>query len=998
MNKKITDQTKIHTSFIGNTPFSASMRTSASLIAMIAAGAFQPALAQDDEEGVFEEQVVIVGQRASIQSSQAIKQNAEEVMDAITATDIGSLPDRSIADTLQRVPGITVERASAARDPVRMSAEPSGVFIRGLRWVKTELNGRDIYSADSGQALSFSDVSADLMAGVDVYKNPSAEHIEGGIGGIVNLRTRMPFDQEEMVASASAEYSQGDMIDDGVASFSGLFSNQWGYGNGGEIGVLFAASLQDLSNRTDSLSGGRYEPYDVSANTAIPFDTVYVPTGVGFRRVDWEQERNSFNTAIQISPNEDLTFTITAFYAESETMDFENAVGSYGGWGGNYSPDNGTYTYDERGWAIGGTVPNAAIDFNTRHGDIETTTADYSAGFKYFVNENWSISGDLQHVESDAGVMSMTVFTQAGAYGGGGTGGTAEWDFSNTSNPSMSFVHPTEGFYSDPANYWWAAAMDHLEDNTADSDAARVDLEYLFSDSTILKSFRFGVRATDKTSVHRETGYNWGFLSNQYWGGAGSADQVAWLDEYVTDEIEFIEFDDFQRGDTAIPIQGWFGTRDLVADNVTAYDDLQSTLLSGWGWAPLSKDPEDWRQINAAPDNENGGWNTQDEKTQAAYAVLRFEFDTSMPIDGNIGVRYVKTDLTATSKAGSAGGIPDACTGGTASADCADAVAFVNGYNAGYGAGEVTQDHSYNNVLPSANIRFELQDDLTLRFGASRGMVRPEFTQTRPFYAVNFAFQGTVFDPNLVGYQGTGSRGNIELEPTTADQLDASLEWYFAEAGSLTFAAFQKDLKDYVTSTTTIEEITAGGETYNFEVNQYVNAADGKLKGFELAYQQFFDTLPGFWSGFGVMANYTYIDNQGGVNTAVNRLDPNQVDGASDDILPIEGMSDTAYNFALMYEQYDVSARLAYNWREGYLMTSSAANLNVPVWADDRGQWDAQISYSFNENFKAGFQISNLTKEGFTQYVASSDRGLDNGIYNFVETDQRMAIYIRARY
>jgi outer membrane receptor for ferrienterochelin and colicin len=193
--KKITDET-LYTSLAANKQFAVGMRTSASIIALMAAGVVNPALAQDDDEEVIEEQVVVVGQRASIQSSQKIKQNAEEVMDAITATDIGSLPDRSIADTLQRVPGITVERASEARDPVRMSAEPSGVFVRGLRWVKTELNGRDIFSADSGQALSFSDVSADLVAGVDVFKNPSSEHIEGGIGGVVNLRTRMPFDQD----------------------------------------------------------------------------------------------------------------------------------------------------------------------------------------------------------------------------------------------------------------------------------------------------------------------------------------------------------------------------------------------------------------------------------------------------------------------------------------------------------------------------------------------------------------------------------------------------------------------------------------------------------------------------------------------------------------------------------------------------------------------------------------------------------------------------------
>ncbi|HEV8694641.1 MAG TPA: TonB-dependent receptor plug domain-containing protein, partial [Lysobacter sp.] len=147
------------------------------------------------KEGATElDTVVVQGVRGSIVKSQAIKRDAEQIVDSVTAEDIGALPDRSVTETLQRVSGVTIDHFMARNDPDHFSAEGSGVMIRGLTQVRGELNGRDIFSANSGRGLSFEDVPAELMSGVDVYKNPSADIIEGGLGGTVNLRTRMPFD------------------------------------------------------------------------------------------------------------------------------------------------------------------------------------------------------------------------------------------------------------------------------------------------------------------------------------------------------------------------------------------------------------------------------------------------------------------------------------------------------------------------------------------------------------------------------------------------------------------------------------------------------------------------------------------------------------------------------------------------------------------------------------------------------------------------------------
>jgi TonB-dependent receptor len=152
----------------------------------------------------------VVGVRKSLETSQQIKKNADTVVDSITATDIGAFPDKSVAEALQRVPGITVSRLQSSDDSSHFSAEPAGVLIRGLTQVRTEFNGRDSFSADAARGLNFNDISPELMAGVDSYKNQTAEMIEGGIAGTVNLRTRLPFDSKDQVISLSGKANYGD--------------------------------------------------------------------------------------------------------------------------------------------------------------------------------------------------------------------------------------------------------------------------------------------------------------------------------------------------------------------------------------------------------------------------------------------------------------------------------------------------------------------------------------------------------------------------------------------------------------------------------------------------------------------------------------------------------------------------------------------------------------------------------------------------------------------
>jgi TonB-dependent receptor len=388
--------------------------------------------------------------------------------------------------------------------------------------------------------------------------------------------------------------------------------------------------------------------------------------------------------------------------------------------------------------------------------------------------------------------------------------------------------------------------------------------------------------------------------------------------------------------------------------------------------------------------------------------VLRFARDESVlgRWDGNIGVRVVKTKSDAAglslTVAALQGGDPAGCAAAAAIANTNPAIPDLDcsTFNAAYAFTQggatlppVDASNSYTDVLPSLNLRFFLSDDLQLRFAAGKAISRPSFSQMVPYTTLGFSFINSYY-PNAVGY-ATASGGNPKLKPTRSTQFDTSLEWYFAPGGSVTGAVFYKDVKDYIFMGNEQETYTSGGQTITFLTSRNMNGAKGKIRGFELAYQQFYDFLPSILSGIGLQANFTYVDSNGGKNTAVNVLEPAQVDGAADQELPLEGLSKTSYNVALMYEKYDISARVAYNWREKYLLTTSAANIQRPVWMEDYGQLDGSVFYSVTRNVKVGLQATNLLN---TRTFLDVGGVTLNSRYSWTDTDRRIALAVRTSF
>ncbi len=305
------------------------------------APAAAPAAPQDDNGGASADDgnkndILIVGVRRALGSAAETKRNSNTVVDSISATDIGAFPDTSVAGALSRIPGITVSRLQSTDDSTHPSGEAAGVLLRGLPQVRTEFNGRDSFSADAARGLNFNDISPELMSRVDAYKNTTSDMIEGGLAGTVDLRTRLPFDQNGLVLTGNAKASYGDRSKKWTGEFSALVSDTF-QTNIGKFGFLADFARSHVVTRTESVIMDKIDTYcsagatkpDGSANigsnglincTANPFGGTgwaFAPDGIRYSQVDYDRTRRGIALAGQYQDNSGR-FTLTLQYTDSK--------------------------------------------------------------------------------------------------------------------------------------------------------------------------------------------------------------------------------------------------------------------------------------------------------------------------------------------------------------------------------------------------------------------------------------------------------------------------------------------------------------------------------------------------------------------------------------------------------------------------------------------------------------------------------------------------------
>jgi iron complex outermembrane receptor protein len=897
----------------------------------------------DDAAG---QDIIVTGVRASLSSAQQIKRDASQIVDSIVAEDIGKLPDRNVAEALQRITGIQIQRNYG---------EGSSVAIRGLSQVRTEINGRDVFTANGGRTLSLEDVPSELLAGVDVYKNPSAEMIEGGLGGLINLRTRKPFDFDGFKLSASGSLNYYDLYETTKPQANLLISDRWDTGIG-EIGVLVDLAYQETAFRQDQISSQPFYLLDQSLKTDgtpnNPGDVAtaaglgrtgkatYLPHGVGIGQYLGDRRRFGIDAAIQWRPTD--TLELTGEYVRS---DYKFEYGDYSFFAytgdGPITPDYAVpTTYDSGGNFRSGTFVNVPIDSNTSLERRKSVTDDYSLNLKWKPSANLSVNGDFQYIRGVTDGQRSIVILHSNAERlqevvGSGVPTMIIAPDNNAANGDGSVTNPAN-YKLNPGGY-----LDHIEHSVGSEYAGRLDAEYRF-DAGFLKSIAAGLRYTDRSAVTDSSTY-------AFYGMTGP------LSDNLYEVHAFRG--NLYRGFQGVPDGAVFFNRGVVLDYDATRQALApfvgsqgQALLDGVGYVPSDR-------------------NTQSEKTYTGYAVARFGFDAGVPIDGNIGVRVVKT------KVGTRGfsvQTPQIQTG------------VDNNGNPIFGNGPVSYvpisvDSDYTKVLPSLNLRFHFTDKLQLRLAASKALTRPDFTQLNP--NIN------IVELNTGSGTRTSSSGNPNLRPLTANQLDASLEWYFSRTGSLYGAAFYKKVDGFIANVTNTETFNFGRGPFTVDVSRPVNGDNGKIKGFEVGGNTFFDFLPGLLSGFGAQANFTYVDSKApspdAQDTSGNQL-----------FVPLELLSKYSYNLIGFYDKGPISARVAYNWRSKYVVTTRGnGSGNLPIFNAARGQVDASITYTVTPHFALTVDGTNLTDtENKTYY------GIESRPQSSVLNDRRISITARITY
>jgi TonB-dependent receptor len=671
--------------------------TTASSLALCAL-AMQPAFAQDaapEDEAVAEEaadEIIVDGYRKALETAQTLKRDSDTFVDVLSAEDIGALADRSVAEALQRVPGVNISRFEQRNDPDRFSVEGSGVVIRGLPYVLSHLNGRDIFSANGGRELSFNDVSPELLGRVEVYKNSTADMIEGNISGSVNLVTRKPLNNPGLHLAGAVEGNYGDLAKEWSPGFSILGSNTFETGIG-TFGLQLAYTQSELVTRTDASqitdpcyrdasltgpcirvrpvgSGGFGGGTPLNASNFPPPNSVFVPKGAGVRTTDLSRDRNSISAVGQWESTDGRAkVTVEYLRAETEATLNEFAVlalvnddglfpvlapGTTATYEGNQFV-SGTLTQVQP-FNGGRGIPTELLRFQR---EDTAKTEDFSVHLKLDPTDRLRFNFEVQHIKSgrteNGFISAMQTYTDLRIDNSGNTPQVEFLQPGSASSPSSYFNDPAQTFY------WFL--IDNQVKNEGDLTTMRADAEYDISEEGFFKNARFGARWGDRSRVTRSANFsNWGNLGAPWTGRGGNwncGDFQAFGcgGAYVRDFPNSAQLrspfgDGFQRGNGPTPFGDgsafFFGGDNLVADYLSGAITTQASAITAFTLTPNAWNPISARN-NALP---GGPWTAGEisdveESTFGGYARVDFgaKFGDNAELSGNIGLRYVETTV-----------------------------------------------------------------------------------------------------------------------------------------------------------------------------------------------------------------------------------------------------------------------------------------------------------------------------------------------------------------
>jgi TonB-dependent receptor len=961
------------------------------------------------------EEVVVTGVYASQRNAVNTKRDAASVVDAISAEDIGKLPDITISESLQRIPGVQIERTAGEGGPVQ---------IRGLSNVATSLNGETFLSATTidSSGADFGDLPSQLFSGADVYKSPIASLTTLGISGTINLKTRRPFDlQEGWTFSGTAELDRGSISKETDPMISGLVGWQ-----NDTIGFLISAVTTEKNLATDyngyfdtSENGGigAANPNQMSWGGAPLYPDAFhiVPQGFAAFHKEEERQRDGVNASFQAQLTDSVELVADYFYSNQER--YNRRVG--------FSHNNrwqtfNTYATPLDGGLIGeewsyentdGVLQNwtalnafavrpyriqsfTQVNFNEEEsqngsvelnfdnggpltGQIRLTRATANASMRHGYIEGDMMSIDEGTLVTGPGGLVPAAYcdgtnaipgTSTGDLGGCfaqySPGGIIGTDFLVTYDASGE--HPVFGGFDQIvdggqgqmsiADYMASIDSYHVgaissENNTDDDGTMNTfstKWNYSFEDKPFITSVDFGVRQSERKVDHEvfsyfanfpETGCSAQWKAVDQFAGTSECDEDLPQGEMVDGEFvnytllpptrldqhnDVIWLDDFG------PVKGLPGVwvaDPKIFDNTLAFQEKV--------FGPQTKFYQPGQSYGVELDEFN------------YFAQVNFE---SGALTGNLGVKVVETDLNIFQNV-TGEGVPH------------------SGVN--YDAGDVVTQRTYTDVLPSLNLAYDLTDDIKLRLSYGETMQPLDLLTWGGAKSVGRVFND---DCDCMRVTNGGSlAGNPDLDPTRADNIDFSAEWYLGEASILSAAIFQINIDSFIqTGDVYIDEPDDDGIRRGpWRFSAPIQGTGGEVEGLELSTKiAFRDFTDGFISNFGFDVNYT-LSNSSQDKTGIGGRE-----------VPFINNSEDTYNVVGWFENEFLSARLAYNFRSPRLIAlGSDATGGQNLYQDDYGQLDMNVTWTVTDNVDLYINGSNITEEFQQTYLEFEDQKAFQNIY-----------------
>ena len=883
--------------------------------------------------------IVVTGIRASLRSAAAIKRDSNAIVDAISTEDLGKFPDSNVAESLQRIPGVAIDRSSG---------EGRFVTVRGFgpAFNTVLVNGRTFASDNQGREFSFDLLAAELISGAEVYKSSQARLQDGGIGATLNIKTPRPLDLGGFkgVFSAKGQYERNS--DKITPQLFGLLSGTFA---DGAIGLLGSVSYQKRDSQVRFTQDRGYLPGTTVGPSGTPlFTNVFAPRNQDAGVDTQSRERLGFNATAQFRPSDALTFTVDGLYNK---FDVNSRVESLGSW---FEPSSYTAATIDSNRTITSLTTNGVGDLIQTSNNRFVKTRAIGANVEWKANPNLTVKLDASwsRATDDAGgknyftvigIFSQYTFKQAVGNG-----------FPSTINYTGNLTNPALG-------------RTHIALRTGNDEAERV-MEYKFdtewkSDGGVLDAVRFGLVNTNRRKSSQTIATNGNTLC--LYCGYNETSQPSLLSP--------INLGSFLGSGGSVPTvfqrydaNAYFAFLESPAQ--AAARDTARGLAPGTTAGLLAAT----NGFAAAVQPNSFSIN---EKVYAGYldADLKGTLG-SMPWVVNFGARYMHTELTASGQQLQLLDLRKVTGDNT----------IFRGEFANGAVPQATQKtSSYDYFLPSMNIKVNLTDHIVARFAASRTVTRPQVRDLAP---------RTNFDV-LRPASRDASGGNPNLKPYTSNNFDLSLEWYPTATTTFSAAVYYKNIKDFIVQTRSDEVfpianadgIVGPGFTPNsvtFSVRRPRNAESANVRGLELNAVHTFDYLPSPLDGFGVAVNATFVSSNAEFDQATTATS-----------FAVEGLGNS-YNATVFYEKSGFAARVAWNRRGRFLEALvTPGQGGDPVFRRRYDQVDMRASYDIFEYAQIFIEGTNV----FNSRNITTGR-FDNQVLDYIDTGARYGAGVRVNF